>query len=133
MPAWALYCILLRRATQEFDTLTLLFMLDAFASLFLAPALLIENQYFRPLQFSWPALWAILYIGGVTSCLAYLCWNRGIELVGPGRAGITMHLLPGFTALWAILFLGEDLHPYHVIGIAVILSGVWLASSGRRP
>jgi drug/metabolite transporter (DMT)-like permease len=40
--------------------------------------------------------------------------------------------LPAFATVMAVFTLGEELHVYHVVGIAVVLFGVWLATSARR-
>jgi drug/metabolite transporter (DMT)-like permease len=50
-----------------------------------------------------------------------------VELVGPARAGQYLHLMPVFGVLLAVLFLGETLHSYHIPGIALIATGLWLA------
>ena len=39
-----------------------------------------------------------------------------------------MHFIPLFTALFATTFLGEQLQAFHVVGLALILLGVWLAA-----
>ena len=65
--------------------------------------------------------------------LAYLFWNRGVEEVGANVAGLFVHLMPVFGIVLAWLFLDEGLAPYHVVGIALILTGIWLTSRyGRR-
>lgn len=63
----------------------------------------------------------------VPAVLAYFCYNRGVELVGPERAGQYVHLMPAFGVVLAVLFLGETLHPYHVAGIGLIGAGLWMA------
>ena len=40
--------------------------------------------------------------------------------------------MPVFAAILAMLFLGETMHWYHVVGIAAIAAGIWLSSTGRR-
>jgi drug/metabolite transporter (DMT)-like permease len=53
--------------------------------------------------------------------------------VGASRAGFTIHLLPLFGTVLAIIFLGEEVRPFHFVGFAAILAGVWLATgAGRR-
>jgi drug/metabolite transporter (DMT)-like permease len=74
-----------------------------------------------------------LYLGGFTSVIAYILWNNGVRAVGPAKAGVYLHLIPILGAGMAVLFLGETLHAYHVVGLVLILGGVWLASRGRRP
>ena len=70
----------------------------------------------------------VLYIAIGTSVLAYICWNRGVAVVGANAAGFTIHLLPAFGTVLAILFLGERFAAFHAAGIATILAGVLIAT-----
>lgn len=74
---------------------------------------------------------AVLYVSIFPSVLAFAAWNRGAELIGAIRSGPFLHLVPIFTAIVGTALLGEHLAPFHVIGFALILAGVWLAS--HRP
>lgn len=132
MPAWGLYCVLLRRAPKSLDTLGLLFAANVAGLILMLPALAVEAAFIRLPQATPLAFAAVLYTGIFASFLAYICWNRGVELIGANRAGFTSHLLPAFATVLAVFTLGETLHVYHVIGIAVVLFGVWLATSARR-
>lgn len=67
------------------------------------------------------------------SFIAYLFFNRGIELIGAGRAGQSWHLMPVFGSILAVLFLGETFYVYHAIGIAMIGAGILLASIQTVP
>jgi drug/metabolite transporter (DMT)-like permease len=80
----------------------------------------------------WQAFSALAYIAVFPSFIAYLLFNRGIELIGSGRAGQSMHLMPVFGAVLAVVFLGERFHVYHAIGIALIAAGILLASIRAR-
>ena len=75
-----------------------------------------------------PAFLAMAYIAVFPSFIAYLFFNRGIELIGAGRAGQSWHLMPVFGSMLAVLFLGETFHLYHAFGIAMIGAGILLAS-----
>ena len=77
-----------------------------------------------------PSAWfAIAYIAVFPSFIAYLFFNRGIELIGATRAGQSWHLMPVFGSVLAVLFLGETFYLYHGIGIALIAAGILLASA----
>jgi drug/metabolite transporter (DMT)-like permease len=80
----------------------------------------------------WQAFAALGYIAVCPSFIAYLFFNRGIELIGAARAGQSMHLMPVFGAVLAVLFLGERFHLYHAVGIALIAAGIVLASLRQR-
>jgi drug/metabolite transporter (DMT)-like permease len=75
-----------------------------------------------------PAWLAMAYIAVFPSFIAYLFFNRGIELIGAARAGQSWHLMPVFGSILAVLFLGETFYLYHAIGIALIAAGIVLAS-----
>jgi drug/metabolite transporter (DMT)-like permease len=77
------------------------------------------------------ALLAVAYVVVFASILAFLCFNRGIEVLGPSTGGLFLHLIPVFAALLALVFLGERLQPFHGIGIAAIAGGIVLATSAR--
>jgi drug/metabolite transporter (DMT)-like permease len=51
-----------------------------------------------------------------------------VAVVGANAAGITIHLLPAFGTLLAILALGESFAPFHAVGIATIFAGVVVAT-----
>src|SRR3954454_23371729 len=58
----------------------------------------------------WPTLrsWLIiLYVGLFPSFVSQILFMRGVELIGPGRAGLFVNLVPIFGALLAVLILGE--------------------------
>jgi len=70
----------------------------------------------------------LLYVMTFPSTLAYLFLNRGIALIGPNRAAPFLHLVPVFGSAMAILLLGEKLRLFHLIGYALVLAGIVIAS-----
>lgn len=112
--------------------ITFLFCMFLASGLFNLPIVLVEMFVFG--KFVQPTLFTILalaYVSIFPSILAYLCFTRGVELIGGVRAGIFMHLIPLFGALMAIMLLGEPLGMYHVVGFILIIAGVALTS--RKP
>lgn len=76
---------------------------------------------------------AMAYIAVLPSFVAYLMFNRGLELAGPGPAGQSMHLMPLFGSVLAVIALGEEFRPYHAAGIGLIAVGILLASLKGLP
>ena len=84
---------------------------------------------------TWPTLrgWLIvLYVGLFPSFVSQVLFMRGVELIGPGRAGLFVNLVPIFGALLAVLILGEPFAVYHAVGLALVLGGIWLAERKQR-
>jgi len=78
-----------------------------------------------------PNLLTLFYVAVFPSTVAYLCFNRGVALIGANRAAPFFHLVPVFGTVMSILFLGEHPQPFHFIGFALVLTGVFVAS--RKP
>jgi drug/metabolite transporter (DMT)-like permease len=94
--------------------------------------LLIWEMLSRPLmRLDLPNLLMLVYVAVFPSTLAYLCFNRGVQLIGANRAAPFFHLIPVLGSAMAIVFLGERPQLFHVIGFALVLTGVFVAS--RRP
>jgi drug/metabolite transporter (DMT)-like permease len=86
----------------------------------------------RPIMaFNTANLLSVLYVAVFPSTLAYLCYNRGIQLIGANRAAPFFHMVPLFGAVMAMAFLGERPQLFHFVGFALVLTGVFVAS--RKP
>lgn len=130
--SWAVYSVLLRRHPLGLHPVVLLTALVALALPFIFVIYLFElaaGVTFTPRAGHLPAF---LYVGIFPSILSYLGWNHGVQVIGPGRAGMFMYLMPLLTAALALPILGERLHGYHGAGAALILVGLYLATWGAR-
>jgi drug/metabolite transporter (DMT)-like permease len=86
----------------------------------------------RPLpQFNAANLASLAYVAVFPSGLAYICYNRGIQLIGANRSAPFFHMIPVFGSAMAIFFLGEQLHIFHIFGYALVLVGIFVAA--RKP
>lgn len=76
-------------------------------------------------------LLSVFYVAVFPSTLAYLCFNRGVQLIGANRAAPFFHVVPVFGTVMSIVFLGEHPQSFHFLGFALVLIGVFVAS--RKP
>lgn len=84
--------------------------------------------------YPWPTAtgWGLAVIVAIfPSCLAQLLFLRGVDMIGPGRAGVYINLVPIFAAIMAILILGEVFALYHALALAMVAGGIWLAQRAR--
>ena len=94
--------------------------------------LLIWELFARPLMAINAAnLLTLFYVALFPSALAYLCFNRGVQLIGANRAAPFFHVVPVFGTVMSIAFLGERPQAFHFLGFALVLTGVFVAS--RKP
>lgn len=127
MVLWAIYsaCLRLRPGIHAATFLLSMAVLSGLGNL---PFAALEHGFGYRLQATELTLWTILYAAFVTTLLAYVAWNRGIDIVGAPRASAFLHTIPLFSALLATTLLGETIEAYHILGFALILAGVSLAA-----
>lgn len=69
----------------------------------------------------------ILYMAFFPSICSYLLWNISVRDIGASRAGITLNLIPVFTALIGLM-LGETITSAQLWGGLLVCTGVYLSS-----
>ena len=128
MPIWGVYSVLLKRLPPELRGTALLCLLAGMTvPMLLLPMAAEVLTVSRPIP-THAALLGVLYMGVFASVGAFMCWNRAVAMVGANVGGFSMPLLPAFGTVLAMLFLGEKLRPFHLVGIATIIAGVILAT-----
>jgi drug/metabolite transporter (DMT)-like permease len=86
-------------------------------------------------DFIWPTgkgLVLLVYAALGPAFSAQVFFMRGVQLIGPGRAGVFVNLVPLFGALMAILLLGEPFAAYHVWALALVVGGIAIAQRAPR-
>jgi drug/metabolite transporter (DMT)-like permease len=128
---YGFYSALLRRrpAIHPLSFLAATFALGA-AGLF--PVYLAERAVTGPFALSRGIVLSLLYVALFPSIVAYFCWNRGVDLVGPNRAGLFINLIPAFASLLSVWLLGESIRPFHIGGMGLIAGGMALFYSAAH-
>lgn len=136
MALWGMYCACLR-LRPDIHPATFLCVLATFAFIGNLPFALWEHSIGYRLVADQKTALGVLYAAIFTTLLAYVAWNRGVDLVGAPRASAFLHTIPVFGTGLAVLLLGEELRAYHIVGFVLILAGVTLAArpvaSAARP
>lgn len=74
---------------------------------------------------------AAIYLGLVMTALGYFLWNSLLVRHEVGRVAPFLLLLPVFSVIGGIVFLGEVITPSRLVGGAVVLGGVALIVFGK--
>jgi drug/metabolite transporter (DMT)-like permease len=121
---WALYSANLKRYPAGLHPFAYLSGIVITGLLFIFPMYLAEIASGRDFRFNGATLGSILYVALFASVLAFIFWNRAVRMVGANKAGPFIHLMPVFSTILAIIFLGERIFPYHLFGMAMIFTGI---------
>ncbi len=132
MAVWAVYTVALRRYPVRLDSRVVMAVLSGVGCVILLPLYLRELAQGQNFALTAENIGIIVYAGIFASALAYLCWNRGVAVVGPAKAALAQYLVPVFGVVLAIVTLGERLEWFHVAGMALIFGGIGMATIPRR-
>jgi drug/metabolite transporter (DMT)-like permease len=127
---YALYTVALRDRPRMSGAafFTLLALISAVTSVPLVVAEAYVSGFSMP---TWQGWLVTLYVAIFPSCLAQLLFLRGVDLIGPGRAGVFVNLVPVFSAILAVALIAEPFALFHAIALALVIGGIWLAERGR--
>jgi drug/metabolite transporter (DMT)-like permease len=96
-----------------------------FATLIIAPFAI--NQGMDISKIGPLALTGILYMAIFPSVFSYVFWNMSVRAIGINQAGISLNLIPVFTAIISVI-LGERITGTQVVGGLLVFMGVYLTS-----
>jgi drug/metabolite transporter (DMT)-like permease len=136
--SWAMYTIGSRRIMERLSPLTINWTTLSFSILLQIPLLWTDTKMLGTgvdsvASSGWLAL---LYLIVFATALGQQAWLYGVQGVGPSRAGVFVNLIPVSALVFAALILGDRIEIKELIGIVLILAGVWLVNRpvlSRRP
>jgi drug/metabolite transporter (DMT)-like permease len=129
--AFALYTLQVRRRPQGISPKAYLLMLFATGTLLLLPAYLWDRVHTNPPLWTPITIGSVAYLAVCASVIAFLLWNEAIRRIGPSRTSLFGNAIPLFSALEAVLLLGEKITL--PTGVAFLLIGAGLFIANRRP
>ena len=126
--SWCLYSVLLKKIDSKTSQLANLEVMIIIGVIFIIPFYIMESFNSTYLPSTGLDLAIIGYVAVFASIAAFFSWNKGVSIIGPNRASLFLHLIPVFSAIWAVSFLNEKFAFFHVIGVLFILSGIILSN-----
>jgi len=125
---WALYSTLLKKNRFEFSQFTLIQLMVSAGLLSLIPQFFYEKSIGLEVHFNKAFFLILFYVVFFPAIVAYYCWQKGVEIIGPNRASMFIQLMPLFSAVMAIIIFKEQFELYHFLGAAFIVLGIYLSN-----
>ncbi len=69
----------------------------------------------------------VIWLGGACVAVTYVLWFTGLKYIDSSRVVVFVYLEPIFAGILAVLFLGEVVTWFSVLGMVICFIGVWLA------
>ena len=128
---YAVYAVGLRKKPQ-IGALPLLTFFAYIAFVGSLPGLIYETY---SNQLILPGLKGCIILGVIIifpSFLAQIFFMKGVEKIGPARSGLYTNLVPVFSSILAVFFLGENFKFYHFLSLSMIFAGIYLFENKNK-
>jgi drug/metabolite transporter (DMT)-like permease len=124
---------LVRRDIKPLDLSNMAFIVGFLTIL---PLVLFEASFARVIttvtDLSIPFHLGVLYMAIFSGTTAYALWIKGQKSIEVSEAGVFAYLMPVFSAPLAVVWLGEKITPFFIIGAILIATGVFIAEFKRK-
>ncbi|MDT7042564.1 DMT family transporter [Candidatus Nitronereus thalassa] len=128
--SWALYTIGSRHVMERMTPLTVNWTTLLISILIQIPLLWTDHKVLDVglASVSASGWMALVYVVVFATALGQQAWLYGVSGIGPSRAGVFINLIPVSSLLLSLIILGESFDVVKIIGIILVLSGVWLVT-----
>jgi len=127
------YSIVLRNLVGRYNTFTIIAWQNLIGVvLFLPVWLSLEYSDFVSKPFHPQAFRAIVFLAVFASTLAFVFFTQSIRQLGVNRSNTFINLIPVFVAILSYFILKDELGFQQIVGIVVVVSGLFLAQIRRK-
>lgn len=129
--SWAAYTVFAKRLADA-DQVVVITLVSLFGMLMIAPLAIVEMSH-SPWRAPSTQAWAsVIFLGVIASALAYIAYGYALRELDASLVGAFINLDPIVGVITAVLFLDETLHTGQMIGGAIAVAGMWLASTESK-
>lgn len=102
------------------------------AVLFLPLFLILDFKHFTTTPFTFEMFRPIIELALFASCGAFILFAYSVKNMGVTKANVFSNCIPLFTALFSFIILGENLTVQNIIGMAIVITGLFLSQMNGR-
>lgn len=131
---WSIHTVVYKSKSHLFDPLTIFLLMMMAGLVATLPVAVLEgylSDWVWARQIRLEHILAILALTIFPSVLALFFWNYALTKISANKVAIFQYLIPVYTTIISIIFLGERLQLFHICGGILILTGVLLVSIFR--
>jgi drug/metabolite transporter (DMT)-like permease len=127
------YSIVLKNLVSRYNTLSIIAYQNIIGIVFFLPVwLVVDFSDFITRPFHPEAFRAIVLLAVFSSTLAFVFFTKSIRQIGVNRSNSFINLIPVFVAILSFFILKEELGGQKIIGIVVVVAGLFLAQIKRK-
>lgn len=127
------YSVMIKKMVARYNVLSVITYQNTFGIIFFIPIFFIfEFDHFKTVTITWAVLTPLLKLGIFSSSFAFIFFTFAMKNLGITKANIFTNTIPVVTAILAWIYLGEELNLTKIIGIIVVIGGLFLSQFHPR-
>ena len=127
--SWAVYSLIIRRLSGRYPSVFITRKVFFYGILTVLPVFAVHPFSFPAEGFLRSVVWMnLLFLSILASLACFVAWNVVLKRLGTIQSSNYLYLNPLFTTVAAHLFLQEQLTVYAVVGVLLVLGGVFVAA-----
>lgn len=125
---FAVYNTMVKKKPVAISPVNFLFVIFFLGTILLLPFYIWENSTQPPTEWDGTVIFSIAYLSIGASVICFMIWNKSISLIGASRTILFGNLIPVFSTLGSVMFLGEKFLLIHLISMIIVFSGILVAN-----
>ena len=122
------YASVLKGISHRYNTFTIITYQNLIGAVYFLPFWMgFEMNDFTQVPFHAKAFWAIIKLAIFASTFAFILFTYSVRNLGINKSNIFINVIPVFVAVIAYVVLGDQLNFHQMVGIAIVISGLFLA------
>ena len=128
--SWVAFSLIGKAVIVHIIPLTAITYASTMGALLLLPPAIMDGMFGTIGKYTFYEWGNIAFLGIFSIAIGFVWYYEGIEHIGATRASLFMNLVPISAIIMAFLILGEPITGSLLIGIVLVLSGVYLTNNG---
>lgn len=126
------YGFAIKKAAEKYNSLTIVTTQNFLGAIYFIPVFLIfEQQKVSTISWDIHKFMPLFYLVIFASTFAYLGYIQGVRKLGVSKATVFANFIPVFTAIFALIILGDSINLLKIVGIILAVSGLILSQAGK--
>lgn len=122
------YASVLKGISHRYNTFTIITSQNLIGATYFLPFWLgLEMNSFLQIPFDAKAFWAIIKLAIFASTFAFMLFTYSVRNLGINKSNTFINVIPICVAIIAYIVLGDQLNFHQMVGIAIVISGLFLA------
>ena len=127
------YSSVLKGISHRYNTFTIIIYQNLIGAVFFLPFWIgLEMNDFLQIPFNMKSFAAIVKLAIFASTFAFILFTYSIRTLGINKSNIFINVIPVCVAIIAFIILGDRLNFHQMVGIAIVISGLFLAQINWR-